>query len=263
LRQGDVLTAAVDVEEVNLSFITTHGIRHCDVISKGWCDVTLSSPGTSDEDVTQHFDIPVGSIDEYLFAMTFANDHRATIIENDTGSFTKKCQSIKKSKQIGPTHRNIFGAFMRRLIRIADSTKSTPEQADMLCKQWEERYGNSVLHAYVEVQTVINSIIPAKIRKISSGYKRMLMIPLEKSNTVLFKQMGMTDQVVLDNIMSRIITENRAKLSHPHENDDIWNSSGGVTWKEVESAVAWYRLNIPKVIISSECGQCHTASLLL
>jgi hypothetical protein len=56
LCAGDVLSAVIDVVE-------------------GWVEITIN-----DTEFHHRFIIPTGSVDDYLFAMTFANDHRASIL---------------------------------------------------------------------------------------------------------------------------------------------------------------------------------------
>lgn len=58
LQQGDVLTAIVDVRE-------------------GWVEVSIN-----ENEASHAIPIPPGTSDEYVFAMTFANDHRVTIISD-------------------------------------------------------------------------------------------------------------------------------------------------------------------------------------
>jgi hypothetical protein len=60
LEVGDVLCAVVDTID-------------------GWCEISLN-----DTEFVHRFTIPSGSMDEYTFAMTFANDHRVSIIYEPT-----------------------------------------------------------------------------------------------------------------------------------------------------------------------------------
>lgn len=60
LEVGDILCAIIDTLD-------------------GWCDVSLN-----DSEFVHRFPIPTGTMDEYTFAMTFANDHKVSILYEPT-----------------------------------------------------------------------------------------------------------------------------------------------------------------------------------
>ena len=52
--------------------------RLCAVLNttEGWCEVSINS-----DEFLIRFDVPIGRAEDYQFAMTFANDHRAVIVQ--------------------------------------------------------------------------------------------------------------------------------------------------------------------------------------
>lgn len=75
LQEGDVLEAFIDT-------------------AAGYCDIKVN-----ENELEHRFDIPVGSADEYVFAMSFANDHRVTIIEDPFGMCrTRAAEHVGKEK---------------------------------------------------------------------------------------------------------------------------------------------------------------------
>eukprot|EP01031_Cornospumella_fuschlensis_P038702 gene38702-47052_t len=70
LRVGDVLTAIMDTIE-------------------GWCEISVN-----DTEFTHRFEgLPSGSRDDYVFAMTFANDHRVSIVFDPSPAMRKDSKS--------------------------------------------------------------------------------------------------------------------------------------------------------------------------
>jgi hypothetical protein len=55
---------------------------------QGFLSITLHSPESNEEDVVQTFEIPIGTKDDYVFAMTLANDHKAVITKPNFPSAT-------------------------------------------------------------------------------------------------------------------------------------------------------------------------------
>lgn len=62
LQLGDVLCASVDLLE-------------------GWLEISLN-----EAELVHRFILPPGNMDDYYFAMTFANDHRVTILQDSAGT---------------------------------------------------------------------------------------------------------------------------------------------------------------------------------
>lgn len=90
LAVGDVLSAEVDV-------------------ATGWFEIRLN-----DGEYTHRFDIPVGSMEDYLFAMTFANDHQVTIQYDDTAPGSVVAGS-SKGGEMNLEHTRMYNSFRKQL----------------------------------------------------------------------------------------------------------------------------------------------------
>jgi len=118
---GDVLTCEVDV-------------------CAGWCDVSLN-----DRECEYRFDIPSGTMNDYYFAMTFANDHQVSIncdVMGSTASTSNGSASASTSGKVGAStnvvtaggclnaeHSFMYNCFRRQLknllVEPLDSLPST------------------------------------------------------------------------------------------------------------------------------------------
>jgi hypothetical protein len=113
--------------------------------------VTLSSPGTGEEDVSCKFEIPPGTKDDYFFAATFANDHRITII-NDCNSTVKLNDNSQSTEFKGANneHRRMFASYRRRLDKIYTSAISNTDSAIRekvisYSQNWDDLHHNDAL----------------------------------------------------------------------------------------------------------------------
>lgn len=87
-RVGDVLTCMVDT-------------------AAGWCEVSINSG-----EHQHRFDIPVGTLEDYTFAMTFANDHRVSIVTEEESSVDRKAPS---AGELNASHSQMFNNFKKHL----------------------------------------------------------------------------------------------------------------------------------------------------
>ena len=99
----------------------------------GWCDLKVN-----DDEYSHHFEIPPGSAEDYVFAMTLANDHRVSIqldshcTQNDSYGFNflpslmeqeKMNQTTMKVLQLNQNHSEMLETLKRRMRRIAHGDK--------------------------------------------------------------------------------------------------------------------------------------------
>lgn len=93
LRVGDILSVYVDINEC-------------------WCEVAIN-----EKEFVYRFSIPPGSIEEYVFAMTFANDHKVAIIYEPFGNKTNSDTRVK-SGELNPEHSAMYNCLKRQLKTI-------------------------------------------------------------------------------------------------------------------------------------------------
>lgn len=82
LQVGDVMTAVVDTNE-------------------GWLEVSVN-----EGELNHRFVLPNGGMSEYVFAMTFANDHRVTILHDGIFPQTSSAASVKLPNNVGQLNRD-------------------------------------------------------------------------------------------------------------------------------------------------------------
>ena len=94
---GDVLSAEVDT-------------------AAGWCEVRLN-----ESEFVHRFDIPVGTMADYCFAMTFANDHQVSIVTDAPTATSETSAGPSKAGELNAEHTRMYNSFKRQLkILIAD-----------------------------------------------------------------------------------------------------------------------------------------------
>lgn len=92
LSEGDILTAIID----------TNG---------GWCQISIN-----DDEYIYKFDIPIGTMDDYCFAMTFANDHRVSILSDDWNKNRKhQVNTTTPSGELNLEQSYMFNNFKKQL----------------------------------------------------------------------------------------------------------------------------------------------------
>eukprot|EP01038_Epipyxis_sp_PR26KG_P011614 gene11614-15552_t len=132
LKVGDVLTCIVDTLE-------------------GWAEVILN-----EDEHCHRFDIPPGTADDYCFAMTFANDHRVSIIIDLNSSINKTSavaidDQILASGQLNPDHTFMYQSLKKQLKLImseGEVEKSDNKSVLLICderngddrKDWAEKW---------------------------------------------------------------------------------------------------------------------------
>eukprot|EP00599_Poterioochromonas_sp_BG-1_P005830 CAMPEP_0173149516 /NCGR_PEP_ID=MMETSP1105-20130129/10372_1 /TAXON_ID=2985 /ORGANISM="Ochromonas sp., Strain BG-1" /LENGTH=683 /DNA_ID=CAMNT_0014064397 /DNA_START=689 /DNA_END=2740 /DNA_ORIENTATION=- len=102
LRAGDTLSASIDTIE-------------------GWCEVSVN-----EDEFIHRFTIPIGTAEDYYFAMSFANDHRVTIV-SDTISI--KNSTPNKAGELNADHTIMYNNLrkqMRNILAEVDETSSIP-----------------------------------------------------------------------------------------------------------------------------------------
>ena len=110
---GDMLSAEVDT--VN-----------------GWFEIRLN-----ENEFVYRFEIPTGSMEDYWFAMTFANDHQVTIQYDDSGlvGTASASSKVKICGQLNTEHTHMYGCFKKHIktllhetedLNTSNSTISTP-----------------------------------------------------------------------------------------------------------------------------------------
>ena len=103
LKAGDILTATVYLSDGNLEI------------------------SVNDNELLHRFSIPPGTADEYVFAMTFANDHRVSILSDF--SSTKCVQAKEIPQEIQPAANEGTGGHV---LRSPQSIVLNGEQSQML-----------------------------------------------------------------------------------------------------------------------------------
>ena len=91
LAVGDVLLAEVDV-------------------ASGWLEIRLN-----DNECTYRFEIPAGCMEDYVFAMTFANDHQVSIQYDDMAPVYNSSVSASRAGELNLDHTRMFTAFKKHL----------------------------------------------------------------------------------------------------------------------------------------------------
>jgi hypothetical protein len=142
-QEGDRLTAVVNVTE-------------------GWCEVSINNGA----DFMHRFDIPAGTKEDYVFAMTFANNHQVTIVPTDAIASTASGASlVAPGKQLaGQIHLSAEHTAMHRGMKrmlsslyTADNSKrakasttssapvSRPSESELsvMASRWLELSGGS------------------------------------------------------------------------------------------------------------------------
>eukprot|EP00428_Durinskia_dybowskii_P064749 CAMPEP_0170374066 /NCGR_PEP_ID=MMETSP0117_2-20130122/10405_1 /TAXON_ID=400756 /ORGANISM="Durinskia baltica, Strain CSIRO CS-38" /LENGTH=881 /DNA_ID=CAMNT_0010629001 /DNA_START=104 /DNA_END=2749 /DNA_ORIENTATION=+ len=106
---GDVLSAEVDT-------------------SAGWFEIRLN-----ENEYVHRFEIPTGSMDEYVFAMTFANDHQVTIQCDDAPPTAATARSadmcIHDGAMMNFEHTQMYNAFKKHMKLLLAETESIPDSA--------------------------------------------------------------------------------------------------------------------------------------
>jgi len=102
LSEGDVLCAVIDT-------------------SLGWCQVSIN-----DDEFVHRFDIPSGSMDDYCFAMTFANDHRVSIIydESNLSKVQGRASSLPSYGELNLEQTQMFNNFKKQLKQLLSEQES-------------------------------------------------------------------------------------------------------------------------------------------
>jgi len=91
LAVGDVLLAEVDV-------------------ASGWLEIRLN-----EHECTHRFEIPAGAMEDYVFAMTFANDHQVTIQYDDMAPSMNPVGEARREGELNIEHTRMFTAFKKQL----------------------------------------------------------------------------------------------------------------------------------------------------
>jgi hypothetical protein len=96
LAAGDILSATIDTVE-------------------GWCEININ-----ENEFTYRFEnLPVGTKDDYWFAMTFANDHRVSILYNAPPSpIGPLAAKTNHGGQLNPDHTIMYANFKKQLKKI-------------------------------------------------------------------------------------------------------------------------------------------------
>jgi len=150
LRVGDILTCTIDTDE-------------------GWCDVSIN-----DQESLTRFTIPPGSADQYVFAMTFANDHRVSIISEQSAirnNLHSTDQAGAMGSELNRDHTMMLNNFKKHLKLIlteADEINMVEAPTSALMtdgSKWQKMCGGTmsvanqtfdVLHPHIERLLGIN-----------------------------------------------------------------------------------------------------------
>lgn len=181
LQAGDILGAIIDVNE-------------------GWCEISVN-----ENEFVHRFAIPTGTMDEYTFAMTFANDHRVSIIYEPLGMSK---EAPKRNGELNTDHTAMFNSLKKNIKNIlADSCDDDPHghvpTSGLMTtgEKWLELCGNDDVSArdhYNELKSLLDCIF---------GGKR---------------------------------SSDAANLSSLIKKDSIFHN---ISWKTLLEAVSWYRHN--------------------
>jgi hypothetical protein len=150
LRVGDILGAQIDVIE-------------------GWCDITVN-----EDEYVHRFSIPTGSADDYVFAMSFANDHRVTIQPEALGA---KKSAPSKAGELNSDHTVMYNHLKKQLKSILidpdESKTECPPPSKLMTNgsRWVELCGSSqaAKQEYEKVKPSIDKLFSFKADKSVDG----------------------------------------------------------------------------------------------
>lgn len=100
LKAGDVLVALVDTTE-------------------GWCDISVN-----EHELIQRFEIPPGSAADYCFAMTFANDHKVTILYDNADEKVNIPSAEKQGLLLNMEHTKMYNSLKKHIKTIVLSAEN-------------------------------------------------------------------------------------------------------------------------------------------
>jgi hypothetical protein len=117
LRVGDELLAVIDVTE-------------------GWVEIAVN-----DQELFYRFEIPPATPSDYVFAMTFANDHRVTIVCDDDMGKKQTSQMPVISGVLNADHSRMYHALKKHIkLMISEGSEEEGEKD----KGGEEREGSTL-----------------------------------------------------------------------------------------------------------------------
>jgi hypothetical protein len=126
---------------------------HCIVDTcEGWCEVSVN------DELIHRFDIPVGNFEDYLFGMTFANDHKITMLDDQNIS------NAYLNNDTNSDHLEMMFHYKKYLKDIfIGKSDLTLSIRDEYASKWDELYDNDMDASRVAIQTthseLLNNII--------------------------------------------------------------------------------------------------------
>jgi len=187
LSEGDVLCAVIDT-------------------SVGWCQVSIN-----DDEFVHRFDIPSGSMDDYCFAMTFANDHRVSIIYDES--------NLNKMQQGRTSSLPSYGELNLEQTQMFNNFK---KHLKILLSEQESRSSTTALAAAAEYATS----------------------PLKTSSELWIDICGDAQQasIAFEKIHSQLLSLVSTSREFPWTDQDSC-ALPWLTWNHVLFAVSWYHDN--------------------
>jgi hypothetical protein len=141
LAANDVLTAEID----------TVG---------GWCEIRLN-----DMECSHRFDIPPGTMDDYWFAMTFANDHQVTIQQADDTCSVSTVMKDAAAGTLNAEHTKLFQSFKKQLkLMLAEPSEPESRPTSSLqspSQKWVETCGGieAATNCYNAIETELSNFV--------------------------------------------------------------------------------------------------------
>jgi hypothetical protein len=142
LRAGDVLGAQMDVLE-------------------GWCDITVN-----EDEFCHRFTIASGTVDDYYFAMSFANDHRVTILPDPVGI---KKTAPSKAGELNSDHTLMYNNLKKQLRLILSEDESNAATGKVPNStlitdgsKWIDQHGDSkqfAQEAYEQMRPAVENML--------------------------------------------------------------------------------------------------------
>lgn len=248
LQVGDILMAVIDIID-------------------GWCEISVN-----EVEFVHRFLIPHGTIEEYCFAMTFANDHRVTILTDqiDPSQRIKLCElrhnselNPKKNDDIpacdlNPEHilmLSHFKKYLKNIIKTADNNDDDFMPSIIVADTSNTFNYNSTSSGFNQSfssssskDRVTNLFICKKCNKNNfenyletNGNEWIKLFDNDKA-VAQDKYEKIREEIEIFLSLKKNITENNTIIPFNLETALI----GNMTWKNLYFAICWYSLNKKK-----------------
>lgn len=215
LRVGDVLLASIDVVE-------------------GWAEIAVN-----EEEFVHRFVIPCGRREDYCFAMSFANDHRVTIL-SDAAMTMNRSSAPSKAGELNLDHTIMYNHLRKQLKAML----AEPEEEGMLPSSVSSSVfngGNQVLTSGEKwlASCGMNSDIALEMFEVMrESIDRLLALPSSHSHS----QQKMEEES----------SQKKKQKLHPFES---------LTWNSLVEACSWYYHNREAILNQKRCDLAMSFSM--